>query len=148
MKDLKLVCELMVVLLLCSLVCTMSSCHKEEDSVAEETAFRTMLRGLDWGTDTCFVYGHRTPDVDAVTSALAYAKLMRTLGYNCKAKVSSTMNRETEYIARVFGITLPELKDSVVPQRATSPMPAFPSCAARWWAPRLPSSIRPTVSRV
>jgi manganese-dependent inorganic pyrophosphatase len=116
MKDLKLVCELMVVLLLCSLVCTMSSCHKEEDSVAEETAFRMMLRGLDWGTDTCYVYGHRTPDVDAVTSALAYAKLMRTLGYNCKAKVSSTMNRETEYIARVFGITLPELKDSVVPQ--------------------------------
>ena len=79
-------------------------------------AFRAMLKSLDWGTDTTFVYGHKTPDVDAVTSALSYARLMRLMGYNCKAKVSSGMNRETAYIARVFGFALPELKSSVVPQ--------------------------------
>ena len=54
--------------------------------------------------------------MDAVTSALSYAKLMQLMGYNCKAKVSSAMNRETAYIARVFGFALPELKSSVVPQ--------------------------------
>ena len=106
----------LAILLICGMGCAILSCNKDEDLVNEETPFRKMLRGLDWGTDTCYVYGHRTPDVDAVTSALAYAKLMRTMGYNCKAKVSSPMNRETEYIARVFGIALPELKDSVVPQ--------------------------------
>ena len=41
---------------------------------------------------------------------------MRTLGYNCKAKVSGATNRETAYIAGVFGFALPELKSSVVPQ--------------------------------
>ena len=75
-----------------------------------------MLKTLNWGADTCFVYGHKTPDVDAVTSALSYANLMRLMGYNCKAKVSSTMNRETAYIARVFGFSLPQLKTSVQPQ--------------------------------
>ena len=71
---------------------------------------------MNWGTDTCFVYGHKTPDVDAVTSALAFAKLMNTLGYNCKAKVSSPMNRETAYISGVFGFELPAQKTTVSPQ--------------------------------
>ncbi|MBO7570015.1 MAG: DHH family phosphoesterase [Bacteroidaceae bacterium] len=38
--------------------------------------FKTMLKTLNWGDDTCFVYGHKTSDVDAVTSALSYAKLI------------------------------------------------------------------------
>ena len=79
-------------------------------------AFRAMLKSLDWGTDTTFVYGHKTPDVDAVCSSLGYARLMRALGYNCKAKVSSATNRETAYISDLFGFALPELKSSVVPQ--------------------------------
>jgi manganese-dependent inorganic pyrophosphatase len=102
-------------LLLCSLGFATLSCSKDDNPVAEETSFQKILRELDWGTDTCYVYGHRIPDVDAVTSALAYAKLMRAMGYNCKAKVSGSVNRETEYIFRVFEIAQPEVKDSVVP---------------------------------
>ena len=102
----------------CSLVMTVVSCSKDDNIVnpAPGAEFKTMLQSLNWGDDTCFVYGHKTPDVDAVTSALSYAKLMNTLGYNCKAKVSSPMNRETQYIAQLFGFALPELKTSVVPQ--------------------------------
>ncbi len=59
----------------------------------QESSYLKTLRSLDWGTVSCFVYGHKTPDVDAVTSSLSYAKLMRVLGYNCKAKVSSEINR-------------------------------------------------------
>ena len=82
----------------------------------EETAsnsFRDLLAGLNWGADTCFVYGHKTPDADAVCSSLAYAALMRNLGYNCVAKVSSKTNRETAYISELFGFHLPALKESV-----------------------------------
>jgi len=97
-----------------------SSCSVEDNYVDTPTPpgdeLREKLRALDWGSDTCYVYGHKTPDVDAVTSALAYARLMQSLGYNCKAKVSSGMNRETEYIATFFGFELPELKTSVAPQ--------------------------------
>ena len=77
--------------------------------------YRAILASHDWGEDTCYVYGHKTPDVDAVTSALAYAKLMRSLGYNCVAKVSSPINRETQYIAQRLGFDLPELKSAVPP---------------------------------
>ena len=96
-----------------------TACSNDDNAIEipeEGAAFRAMLKTLDWGTDTVFVYGHKTPDVDAVCSALGYAKLMRALGYNCKAKVSSAINRETAYIADEFGIVLPELKSSVEPQ--------------------------------
>ena len=78
-------------------------------------AYRKLLKELDWGTDTCFIYGHKTPDVDATTSALSMANLMRALGYNCKAKVSSPTNRESAYISGLFGFELPELKPEVQP---------------------------------
>lgn len=94
------------------------SCSNIDDTVQKlepSVEYRAILAGLDWGKDTTFVYGHKTPDVDAVTSSLSYAKLMRALGYNCKAKVSSPINRETSYIANRFGFALPELKTSVVP---------------------------------
>ena len=109
---------ILTVILYGSLAMTVVSCSKDDDSGTPEPGaeFKAMLKSLDWGSDTCFVYGHKTPDVDAVTSALSYAKLMKTLGYNCKAKVSSPMNRETQFIAKHFGFTLPALKTSVVPQ--------------------------------
>ena len=109
---------ILTAILYCSFVLTFVSCSKNDTPVNPEPGaeFRAMLKTLNWGQDTCFVYGHKTPDVDAVTSALSYAKLMNILGYNCKAKVSSPMNRETQYIAKHFGFKLPELKSSVLPQ--------------------------------
>lgn len=111
---------MLIAVLSCGLALTVVSCSKKANPVVPEpeqgAEFKAMLRSLNWGQDTCFIYGHKTPDVDAVTSALSYARLMNNLGYNCKAKVSSNMNRETQYIANLFGFALPELKTSVVPQ--------------------------------
>ena len=76
-------------MLVCATVWVVS-CSNDDNAVIEPAdgpgaAYRAVLRGLDWGPDTTFVYGHKTPDVDAVCSALGYARLMRALGYNCKA---------------------------------------------------------------
>ena len=111
----------LVAILLCGAT-TFTSCSVNDDNPfiapTDEpgAAYRAVLQSLDWGQDTTFVYGHKVPDVDAVCSALSYAKLMRTLGYNCKAKVSSPINRETKYISQRFGFDVPELKTSVVPE--------------------------------
>ena len=94
------------------------SCSTDDNAIIDPVdgpgaAYRAVLQGLDWGPDTTFVYGHKTPDVDAVCSSLGYARLMRALGYNCKAKISSPINRETEFIAQRFGFDVPELKTAV-----------------------------------
>ena len=95
-----------------------TSCSTDDHGAVEPklepgAEYRAMLKSLDWGLDTTFVYGHKVPDVDATCSSLSYAKLMRALGYNCKAKVSSPINRETQYIAQRFGFDVPELKTDV-----------------------------------
>ncbi len=95
-----------------------TSCSTDDHGAVEPklepgTEYRAVLQSLDWGLDTTFVYGHKVPDVDAACSSLSYAKLMRALGYNCKAKVSSPINRETQYIAQRFGFDVPELKTEV-----------------------------------
>lgn len=98
-------------------VWTLYSCTTTENPIVnpepQKQSYREILTSLDWGTDTTFVYGHKTPDVDAVTSALSYASLMRAMGFNCKAKVSSATNRESAYISKRLGFRLPELKSSV-----------------------------------
>ena len=93
------------------------SCSDKDSSVESGCAcdreFIESVAAMDWGDDTTFVFGHKTPDVDAVTSALAYAALMRSMGHNAVAKVSSPVNRETQLVAERLGFKLPELMTSV-----------------------------------
>ena len=83
------------------------------DTNNEGEEFKNTVNALDWGSDTTFVIGHKTPDVDAVTSAMSYAALMRALGHNAVAKIVSPINRETAYIAEKFGFKIPEQMSSV-----------------------------------
>lgn len=87
------------------------SCNKSDPH--SDNAFRNRLAKMDWGDGVCHVYGHKTPDSDAVCSSLAYAALMRELGYDCEAFVSSKTNNETNFISSYFGFDLPEVKPSV-----------------------------------
>ena len=79
----------------------------------EGDEFKNTINALDWSSDTTFVIGHKTPDVDAVASALSYAALMRALGHNAVAKIVSPINRETVFISEKFGFEIPEQMSSV-----------------------------------
>ncbi len=108
----KTICFFFSALIASSMLCALVSCDSN-DSL--ENPFRELLSTLDWGSDTCYVYGHKTPDSDAVCSSLAYAQLMRELGYKSAAKISSKANNETKYISGLFGFNIPSLKPSVAP---------------------------------
>ena len=74
-----------------------------------------VLARLDWGEGTTYVIGHKTPDADAVFSAIAYADLMKTLGYKCEARINGPVNRETAFIADKWGIDIPAVLPAVEP---------------------------------
>lgn len=74
--------------------------------------YRDALKALDWG-EGAVVIGHKSPDGDSVMSALAYAKLMQSLGYKAEAKMAGKPNNETLFVAKVLGIELPENLPSV-----------------------------------
>ena len=54
-----------------------------------------------------YVFGHRNPDTDAVTSAISLAYLKRKLGLNAVPAVLSSVNLETRYALNYFKVKEP-----------------------------------------
>lgn len=54
------------------------------------------------------IFGHRKPDTDSVTSAIALAYYKRQLGINAKPYILGNINRETEYVLKKFNFDEPE----------------------------------------
>ena len=75
----------------------------------------SVLAALDWGEETTYAIGHKSPDTDAVCAAVAYAGLMRALGYRCEARIAGPLNRETQFIARQWRLPVPEVMKEVKP---------------------------------
>lgn len=74
-------------------------------------AYRSVLLNEDYGADTVYVIGHKSPDSDSVGSAIAYALFLKELGIDAKAAVSGRINNETKYALEYFGIDVPEIVD-------------------------------------
>ncbi|MGD9947729.1 MAG: manganese-dependent inorganic pyrophosphatase [Desulfobulbus sp.] len=56
-----------------------------------------------------YVIGHKSPDTDSVTSAIAYAELMKAKGEDYVPAVAGGLNPETEMILKQFGFATPEV---------------------------------------
>lgn len=54
------------------------------------------------------IFGHRNPDTDSVTSAIALSYLKKQLGMNTQARVLGNISKETSYILDYFKVEAPE----------------------------------------
>lgn len=62
---------------------------------------------------TVLVFGHKNPDTDTITSALAYAELKKKLGMDVEAVRLGEVNGETQYALNHFRVKAPRLIESV-----------------------------------
>ncbi len=61
-----------------------------------------------------YIFGHKNPDTDSITSSLVMAELEKTLGNtDVVAGRLGKINKETEYVLNYFGIEAPELIESI-----------------------------------
>ena len=60
-----------------------------------------------------FVFGHKKPDTDAVTSAIALANLKNSIGIKSKPMILGDINKETEFVLNYFNVKVPELLEDV-----------------------------------
>ena len=65
---------------------------------------RSELDGLGEIEGTIYVTGHKSPDSDTVGSSIAYASLLRALGYDARPVVLGDINHETRYILETGGL--------------------------------------------
>ena len=61
-----------------------------------------------------YIFGHKNPDTDSITSSLVMANLERKLGNETAVACRlGNINKETEYVLNYLGIEAPELIDGV-----------------------------------
>lgn len=63
--------------------------------------------------DRKYIFGHRNPDTDSVTSAVALSYLKNSLSDNTVPKVLGDVNKETKYVFDYFDMEVPEKLDNV-----------------------------------
>ncbi|WP_206885413.1 manganese-dependent inorganic pyrophosphatase [Alicyclobacillus mali (ex Roth et al. 2021)] len=59
------------------------------------------------------IFGHRNPDTDAITSAIAYAHLKRELGEDVEPVALGEPNPETQFVLSHFGVSAPRVVERV-----------------------------------
>ncbi|WP_017814224.1 manganese-dependent inorganic pyrophosphatase [Paenibacillus shenyangensis] len=59
------------------------------------------------------VFGHKNPDTDTITSAIAYAALKKELGVDAEAVRLGEVNGETQYALDYFKVAAPRLVEKV-----------------------------------
>lgn len=74
--------------------------------------YRSLILAADYGDTVTYVIGHRHPDSDTVSAAIAYANLLNALGIQAEAVVSGNINNETKYALERFEIDIPPILDN------------------------------------
>ena len=80
----------------------------EEQQKIVEALNRSEFDGLGKIEGKIYVSGHKSPDTDTVGSSIAYAELLRQLGYDAQAVVFGEINKETKLILEKAGVEEPK----------------------------------------
>ncbi len=60
-----------------------------------------------------FIFGHKNPDTDTITSSLVMENLEKKLGHDVEACRLGNINKETEYVLNYLGIEAPKYIESL-----------------------------------
>ena len=60
-----------------------------------------------------YIFGHKKPDTDAVTSAIALANLKNSMGIKSKPMILGEINKETEFVLDYFNVKTPDILEDV-----------------------------------
>ena len=66
--------------------------------------------------NTVYVFGHKNPDTDTVTSSVAVAYLKKAQGMSAMPVVQGPLNKESAFVLESFGLETPEIVSDVLPE--------------------------------
>lgn len=73
---------------------------------------RSSMEGFGDIEGKIYVVGHKQPDTDAVVSAMAYANLLRQIGYDAEAVIAGELNDETAFVLEYGNIETPKILEN------------------------------------
>jgi manganese-dependent inorganic pyrophosphatase len=68
--------------------------------------------------DIIYITGHKNPDTDSISAAIAYAEYKKACGVNAIPVRLGEINKETKFVLNYFGFEVPELLTTVKTQVA------------------------------
>lgn len=60
-----------------------------------------------------YIFGHKKPDTDSVTSAISLSYLKNKLGFNTEPFILGNLNNETKYVLKYFNVDKPKYLNDV-----------------------------------
>ena len=60
-----------------------------------------------------YIFGHKKPDTDSVTSAIALSYLKNQIGIKSRPMILDRINKETEFVLNYFNIQKPQYLEDV-----------------------------------
>ncbi len=60
-----------------------------------------------------YVFGHKKPDTDTVTSSIALSYLKNKLGFKTKPMILGEINNETKFVLDYFNVPVPQYLNDV-----------------------------------
>lgn len=87
--------------------------QQQADEELDVMLNRSELEKIELVDGPIYVTGHQSPDSDTVCSAIAYAELLKKLGYDAQPVILGEINRETAYLLDWAGVESPERLEDV-----------------------------------
>lgn len=109
MKQIKL--WMIAAIFICGTISLTSCSYKADEVETYNTSLRAIITGMDYG-DNVLVVGHKSPDTEAVCSAMTYASLLQRMGINAEARVAGKVFCEPHYVLKEAGIATPTIQDN------------------------------------
>lgn len=105
---------LVLILLALGAVCFLAGMSLSASRFRAERELSILLNRSEWEglgelQEPIYVTGHKSPDSDTVGSSIAYAALLRALGYDARPVILGKINNETRFILEAAELDTPEL---------------------------------------
>lgn len=81
----------------------------QADNPANQIDYKVLYHAVNYGEGPVYTIGHKSPDSDAVCSAIGYAEILRQLGIDCEPRISAEPNPETQFALDYFKVDTPEI---------------------------------------
>lgn len=76
---------------------------------AKGSEYSELLLKVDYGEDVTYVIGHKSPDPDAIGSAIALAELLNALGIKAEPAAAERIDNESAYALQALDLAPPQL---------------------------------------
>ncbi|MCR4746015.1 MAG: DHH family phosphoesterase, partial [Lachnospiraceae bacterium] len=112
MKNHGIKLKAVIFLLIISIAGSFTGCQSNNKKSGLAKEYEAIYKAVDYGDGDIYVIGHKSPDSDAVCSAIGYAEVLSKIGINCKARVTAKPNPETQFALDYFKVETPEILEN------------------------------------